>query len=143
MGWLRTIQSALDLGGLVLLALVVVVLSRRLTRPLGALAASADDMATGNLDATLPPVETRDEIGRLTRAFHHMRDSLKTYIRDLKETTAAKERLESELKVARRIQADMLPKPTAGGPDEGYELAATLVPARAVGGDLFDHFRDG
>ena len=45
--------------------------------------------------------------------------------------------------LARRIQADMLPKGTAGGADEGYELAATLVPARAVGGDLFNHFRDG
>ena len=142
-GWLRAVQAALSLGGLALLGLVVVLLTRRLTRPLGALAASADDMATGNLDAAVPPVETRDEIGTLTRAFHHMRDSLKTYIRDLKETTAAKERLESELEVARRIQADMLPKGTAGGEDEGYELAATLVPARAVGGDLFNHFRDG
>ncbi|MGD8895261.1 MAG: SpoIIE family protein phosphatase [Acidobacteriota bacterium] len=142
-GWVRTVQAGLSVGGLGLLALVVVVLTRRLTRPLGALARSADEMATGGLDAILPPVETRDEIGRLTRAFHDMRDSLKTYIRDLKETTAAKERLEGELKVARRIQADMLPKPTAGGPDEGYELAATLIPARAVGGDLFDHFRDG
>jgi sigma-B regulation protein RsbU (phosphoserine phosphatase) len=142
-GRLRAVQSALALGGLAVLALVVVLLSRRLTRPLGALAASADEMSTGDLDAGLPTVESRDEIGRLTAAFHHMRDSLKTYIRDLEETTAAKERLESELKVARRIQADMLPKGTAGGPDEGYELAATLVPARAVGGDLFNYFRDG
>lgn len=142
-GWLRTVQAGLSFGGLGLLILVIVLLTRRLTRPLGALAGSADDMATGNLDAALPAVETRDEIGRLTRAFHHMRDSLKTYIRDLKETTAAKERLESELKVARRIQADMLPRGIAGGPGEGYELAATLVPAREVGGDLFNYFRDG
>ncbi|MCG6926477.1 MAG: SpoIIE family protein phosphatase [Acidobacteria bacterium] len=142
-GRLRTVQAGLSLGGLALLALVVVVLARRLTWPLGALAASADDLATGNLDAALPAVEARDEIGRLALAFHHMRDSLKAYVRDLAETTAAKERLESELAVARRIQADMLPKGTAGGPDDGYELAATLVPARAVGGDLFNHFRDG
>ena len=69
-----------------------------------------------------------------------MRDSLKEYIRNLQETTAAKERLESEMKAARRIQADMLPSPTAGGASAGYELSAALVPARAVGGDLFDHF---
>jgi phosphoserine phosphatase RsbU/P len=142
-GRMRTIQALLALGGLALLALVVVVLSRRFTRPLAGLAASAGRIARGDLDAPLPPVESRDEVGALTRAFHGMRDSLKTYIRDLQETTAAKERLEGELKVARRIQADMLPKPTAGGPGEGFELGATLVPARAVGGDLFDHFRDG
>lgn len=142
-GWLRTVQGLLALGGLTLLALVVAVLSRRLTRPLGALAASAGRIARGDLDAPLPPVESRDEVGALARAFRDMRDSLKEYIRDLQETTAAKERLESELKVARRIQTDMLPKPVAGGHGEGFELGAALVPARAVGGDLFDHFRDG
>jgi len=140
--WLRTVQGLLALGGLLLLALVVVVLSRRLTRPLGALATSADQIARGDLDAPLPPVESRDEVGALAGAFHDMRDSLKEYIRNLQETTAAKERLEGELKVAKRIQADMLPKPVAGGRDEGFELGATLVPARAVGGDLFDHFLD-
>jgi sigma-B regulation protein RsbU (phosphoserine phosphatase) len=140
---LRVVQASLGAGGLALLTLVVVVLSRRLTRPISALAASADAIARGDLDAPLPPVESRDEVGALARAFHHMRDSLKEYIRNLKETTAAKERLEGELRVARRIQADMLPEPTAGGPGEGYEIGATLVPARQVGGDLFDHFRDG
>ena len=141
--WLRTVQGLLALGGLALLALVVVLLSRRLTRPLAGLAASAGVIARGDLDAPLPRAESRDEVGALTRAFHEMRDSLRDYIRDLREATAAKERLEGELRVARRIQADMLPAPTAGGPGEGYELGATLVPARAVGGDLFDHFRDG
>lgn len=140
---LRTVQALLGLTGLVLLALVVVVLSRRLTRPISALAASADAIARGDLDAPLPPVESRDEVGALARAFHRMRDSLKEYIRNLQETTAAKERLEGELRVARRIQAAMLPDAEAGGPAEGYELGATLVPARQVGGDLFDHFRDG
>jgi sigma-B regulation protein RsbU (phosphoserine phosphatase) len=141
-GRLRIVQGLLALGGLLLLVLVVVVLSRRLTRPLGALAASADQIARGDLDAELPPVESRDEVGALAGAFLHMRDALKEYIRNLQETTAAKERLESELKVARRIQSDMLPRPVAGGRDEGFELGATLVSARQVGGDLYDHFLD-
>jgi sigma-B regulation protein RsbU (phosphoserine phosphatase) len=140
---LRVVQGSLGLLGLGLLALVVTALARRLTRPISALAASADTIARGELDAPLPTVESRDEVGALARAFHHMRDSLKEYIRNLQETTAAKERLEGELRVARRIQAAMLPEPRAGGPGEGYEIGATLVPARQVGGDLFDHFRDG
>jgi sigma-B regulation protein RsbU (phosphoserine phosphatase) len=140
---LRVVQASLGAVGLVLLALVVVVLSHRLTRPLSGLAASADTIARGDLDAPLPPVESRDEVGALTEAFRHMRDALKEYIRNLQETTAAKERLEGEVRVARRIQAAMLPEPEAGGPGEGYEIGATLVPARQVGGDLFDHFRDG
>jgi phosphoserine phosphatase RsbU/P len=135
---LRLVQAGLVAAGLVALAGVIVPLSRRLTRPLKALSASAGQIATGNLDLELPPVTSQDEMGALTGSFHHMRDSLKTHIRNLKETTAAKERLESELKVARRIQMGMLPRDTAGG--KGFELTATLVPARAVGGDLYDHF---
>jgi sigma-B regulation protein RsbU (phosphoserine phosphatase) len=140
---LRTVQGLLALGGLALLVVVVVALSRRLTRPLAGLSESALAIARGDLDAPLPPVTSSDEVGTLARAFHVMRDSLKEYIRDLRETTAAKERLESELKVAKRIQIDMLPRPSAGGPGEGYDLEATLVPARTVGGDLFDHFQEG
>ena len=142
-GRLRVLQASLAGAGLALLALVVVVLSHRITRPLTAFARSARDIAGGDWDAPLPSVASRDEVGALAASFQHMRDSLKEYIRNLAETTAAKERLLGELKVARRIQSDMLPRPTAGGRGEGFELGATLVPARAVGGDLFDHFRDG
>ena len=142
-GRLRTLQASLAGAGIALLALVVVVLSHRITRPLTAFARSARDIAGGDLDAPLPSVASRDEVGALAASFQHMRESLKEYIRNLAETTAAKERLLGELKVARRIQSDMLPRPTAGGSGEGFELGATLIPARAVGGDLFDHFRDG
>lgn len=137
---LQRTQIGLAVTGLALLAVAIVVLSQRITRPIGALAASAGRLATGDLDGPLPQSASRDEIGALTTAFSHMRDSLKDYIRNLQETTAAKERLEGELEAARRIQADMLPPPTAGGGSSGYELSAALVPARAVGGDLFDHF---
>jgi sigma-B regulation protein RsbU (phosphoserine phosphatase) len=140
---LQRTQILMSASGLVLLGLAIVMLSRHITRPLNALAKSAGRLATGDLDATLPEAASRDEVGSLTTAFHHMRDSLKEHIRTLQETTAVKERLEGELKAARRIQADMLPSSAAGGGATGYELSATLVPARAVGGDLFDHFEHG
>ena len=69
-----------------------------------------------------------------------MQVSLKSYVATFRETTAAKERLEGEMRAARRIQADMLPPETGGGASAGYELAAVLEPARSVGGDLYDHF---
>jgi sigma-B regulation protein RsbU (phosphoserine phosphatase) len=127
--------------GLVCLVALVATLASRLTRPLGELSASAGEIATGNLDGALPAVRSRDEIGALTSAFHRMRDSLKTYIKDLEATTKAKERLESELQIARRIQVDMLPAANAGGrPGDGFELHAILEPARQIGGDLYEHF---
>jgi phosphoserine phosphatase RsbU/P len=127
-------------AGLVLLVALVAALSSRLTRPLGELSASAGEIATGNLDGALPAVRSEDEIGALTSAFHRMRDSLKTYILNLETTTKAKERLESELQIARRIQVDMLPAASAGGPEKGFELHAILEPARQIGGDLYEHF---
>lgn len=47
-----------------------------------------------------------------------------------------KERLEKELETARWIQQSILPRSLPRV--SGYDLGATLVPARAVGGDLFD-----
>ncbi len=47
-----------------------------------------------------------------------------------------KEKLERELQVARRIQQSMLPSALPEMP--GYSFGACMVPARAVGGDLFD-----
>src|SRR6185503_19087790 len=53
-------------------------------------------------------------------------------VRDLEAATRARQRVETELEVAHRIQMDMLP--TGGSQDpELYDLAARLVPARAVG----------
>ncbi len=55
----------------------------------------------------------------------------------LRETTAAKERLESELKIAQEIQMSFLPGHTLQ--KHQVTLFASLTPAREVGGDLY-HF---
>lgn len=138
---LAGVELAILTVGLLALVGIVGVLSARLTRPLRELSESAAQIATGDLDLELPQVSSADEVGALTGAFHHMRDSLKTYVHDLEVTTRAKQKLESELAIARKIQMDMLPPGLAGGKrGDGYEIAATLLPARDVGGDLYDYF---
>ena len=82
-------QAILLIVGLLLLVAVVIGLSRRMTKPIKALAGSAGRIATGDLDLELPTSQSEDEIGALTRAFGNMRDSLKTYIRNLKETSTS------------------------------------------------------
>lgn len=54
----------------------------------------------------------------------------------LEETTAAKERIESELRIARDIQMSMVPSQFPAC--ECLDLYATMTPARQVGGDLYD-----
>jgi sigma-B regulation protein RsbU (phosphoserine phosphatase) len=63
---------------------------------------------------------------------------------ELKKTTASKERIESELRIARSIQMGMVPKIFPPFPErEDVDLYATLIPAKEVGGDLYDFFIEG
>jgi len=55
----------------------------------------------------------------------------------LEETTTVKERIESELRIARDIQQSMLP--STFPKREGLEMFASMTPAREVGGDLYDY----
>lgn len=132
----------LSAAGLLLLILVVALVSRTITRPLSALAAAAGEMATGKLAVTVPGLHSGGEVGVLARSLDHMQNALDRHIRQLLETTAAKERIEGELNVAREIQMGLLPKIFPPFPDiPGLDLNALIAPAREVGGDLYDFYR--
>jgi serine phosphatase RsbU (regulator of sigma subunit) len=56
----------------------------------------------------------------------------------------ARERLESDLRIAREIQMSMLPQALpAAALKEQVALAAKMEPAREVGGDFYDYFMTG
>ena len=55
----------------------------------------------------------------------------------LEETTAAKERIESELRIARNIQQSIVPSEFPQ--HQGLDLYAYMQPAKEVGGDLYDY----
>lgn len=84
---------------------------------------------------------SRSEVGGLARAFRFMEDELRDKIAALIRTTREKERIESELSIARDIQNGLLPKIFPPFPDiPQIDLHAALHPARHVGGDLFDFY---
>src|SRR5258707_6014781 len=86
-------------------------------------------------------IRSKNEIGVLAASFNEMTRRLNDSIENLKETTAAKERIESELQIAHEIQMSMVPKIFPPFPDRNeFDIFATLVPAREVGGDLYDFF---
>ena len=58
--------------------------------------------------------------------------------RKLQHTMLDKERLDSELRIARDIQMEMLPSAFPERSD--LDVYGSLIPAREVGGDLFDYF---
>ncbi len=63
--------------------------------------------------------------------------NLLTAYDQLEETTAAKERIESDLRIARDIQRSMVPSTFPDRPD--MDLYAAMTPAKLVGGDLYGY----
>ncbi len=114
---------------------------RHLTKPLERFASSADEIAKGNFNTSLPDIKSKDEMKTLCDSFQSMQQSLVTYMDELKQTTASKERIESELRIARDIQMGMVPKNFPPYPERNdVDLYAKLIPAKEVGGDLYDFF---
>ena len=141
---LRTLNRVviwIGILGFGLLLAVITVLSTGVTRPIRTLAHQTNEIAHGNLELAVPPVTSRDEVGDLSKSFESMRVALKEYVANLAATTAAKERIESELKIAQTIQRSFLPKrfPPFPGKTE-FDIYAELHPAKEVGGDLYDFF---
>ncbi len=135
---LRWLVIGIGLLGLVLMFIVCFRVIRQTLRPLSNLAVQAGNIADGHFDTILPEDPRQDEIGTLSRSFAHMQTSLVTYIDELKRTTAQRERIESELQVARDIQMGMIPRVF---PDKGdIDLFGVMVPAKEVGGDLYDFY---
>lgn len=83
--------------------------------------------------------QRNDDIGHLAKALVEMQAKLSEYLENLERTTAAKERIESELRIARDIQMSLLHRIFPPFPDrEDVDLHALLEPAKEVGGDLYD-----
>ena len=129
---------------LILLGVLLVFLTCRRTikkasTPLIQLAESAQEIATGKFDTSLPTIKNKDELRLLRDSFDYMQSSLARYVDELKETTARNASIEHELSVARSIQMSMLPNTWPPFPErDDLDIFGSVAPAKAVGGDLFD-----
>ena len=80
---------------------------------------------------------SKNEVHDLAVSFHQLNESLARYIHNLQITTAEKNKIESELSIAREIQLNMLPKLETYHPS-GSRIHAYIEPATEVGGDFYD-----
>ncbi len=136
----RAVTISVFVGLLLLLLICIQIITREL-KPLRQLADQARIIAKGNFDETLPESRRVDEIGQLSQSFSDMQRSLAGYIEELKQTTAQKASIESELKVASDIQMSMVPRIFPAFPNRpDIDLYASMTPAKEVGGDLYDFF---
>ncbi|MBQ1708342.1 MAG: SpoIIE family protein phosphatase [Bacteroidales bacterium] len=142
-GYKRLQQAVLIivvLGLLLMLDLISRVIRNEL-EPLSELNRQAKTIAAGHFQEELVDEGRIDEIGQLNRSFAGMQHSLINYIDELKQTTAQKASIEHELKVASDIQMAMVPRKFPAFPErDDIDLFAAMVPAKEVGGDLYDYF---
>lgn len=145
---LRNRIGLLFLLGLAAALAVSWLLAARITGPLHQLSVFARRLPERDLTQTDPlptqiaqlPHRYHDEVGRLASAFIHMDEQLRDKIQHLLQEASRRERFESELLIARGIQVGLLP---AGLPQHAMtyiDLHATMIPAKEVGGDLYDYF---
>ena len=139
----NSVRAIVFVGLFLMLFFFIRVITSEL-QPLRRLAEEAETIASGQFDTQLPELQRIDEIGQLSQSFGNMQQSLVKYIEELKDTTIQKASIERDLSIASDIQMGMLPVkfPTKEDRDD-VQLYASLTPAKAVGGDLFDfYFRD-
>ena len=86
-------------------------------------------------------VKAGGELELLSDNVKSLADGVSSYITNLREVTAEKERIGTELSLATRIQADMLPNIYPAFPERPeFDIYATMTPAKEVGGDFYDFF---
>ena len=86
-------------------------------------------------------IHTGDELENLSLAMADMERELTDYESNLTQITAEKERIGTELSLATRIQASMLPHVFPPFPNrKEFDVYAMMNPAREVGGDFYDFF---
>jgi len=107
-------------------------LSRRITQAVNQLYEGTRRVIFGDFTHRIA-VRNRDQLGELAESFNQMTGNLERLLVVEKE----KERLQTELEIAREVQAQLYPKEAP--PRAGLQVTARCDPARMVSGDYYDY----
>jgi len=127
---------ALVLGGLVFILIVIVVISRSITKPLRGLTQAASRFALGDFDVTLPRIRSKDEIGRLNTSFIYMQETLASTLSDLREASANLQISNEKLEDYNRTLEQKVEARTAELKEKHKELDASFNELKAAQAQL-------
>ncbi len=140
----RSAQTALVLTLAVMTLALIAALytASRVVKPVELMTKRIRAMRGENLQFQMEKAyRTGDEIEELAEAFAKLSGKTVQYIAEVERVTAEKERIGTELELATRIQADMLPNIFPAFPERSeFDIYASMEPAREVGGDFYDFF---
>ena len=149
---IKSFALQLSLGILIATALIAYILTQRMKKnlvdPINEIAKAAETY-TADRKAGVTTTEhfgalnirTGDEVENLSLVMADMERDLAEYTENLMGITAEKERISTELSMATKIQAAMMPHifPPFPGRRE-IDIYASMDPAKEVGGDFYDFF---
>ncbi len=131
--------------GISFILIVLILFSKRITKPILKLSDFAKKLADSNFSEEVKlenSIKEKDlnthEIQSLASNIELMRTRLADYIENLKKEVSARELVESEVKIAAQIQQSFLPEKSFKFED--LELFSFMKAARQAGGDLYDFF---
>lgn len=129
--------SALLIITIFIVSVLYQILKRNINKPINTLTDIAQKISDGDLERTIY-LDKPSEIAKLANAFNKMKTDIKTHLTELAKISLEKDKIESELALAKTIQDSALPKDFPK--NEYFELVASMTPAREVGGDFYDFF---
>lgn len=134
---LGILLTVLLFSTLLIVSLLFWVLRRNINKPISKLTKIAQRISEGDLDETIQ-LDKPSELAQMAASFNKMKTDIKNHLLQLNKISREKEKIESELAIAKNIQASALPTDFPKG--EHFELVASMMPAREVGGDFYDFF---
>ena len=137
-------RSSMILLGLLTLVMITgaILLGKRIVKPLNTI---TNDIASLNEQKPVFEMKdtyrTGDEIEVLAESFASLSRKTMDYVEQVRQVTAEKERISTELHMAKQIQEGMLPSIFPAFPDRPeFDLFASMDAAKEVGGDFYDFF---
>ena len=89
----------------------------------------------------LEAINCGNEVELIADNMSEMVQEIGRYVEEITVNTTEKERLNTELELAARIQADMIPDKFPAFPDRSdFDVYASMTPAKEVGGDFYNFF---
>ena len=137
--YVEAITVVIALVFILVVMLLLGFVMRNITAPVRALEEAAHAASTGNFDVKMPDPGTNDELAAIPISFNRMMANLRDYVARLQTVTAEKQRVSSEMNIAREVQEAFLDRSRWPHP-ASMDVQAQCVEAREVGGDFYDFF---
>lgn len=142
--YLRSVGMTAVILSIIACFSVAVFLRRQFVKPVSIIIGEAARFSKENTVADqtlLKDISSIQEIQALGASVEKMEKDTLAYMQNLMQVTAERERIDTELSLANRIQANMLPNIFPAFPDRTeFDIYASMTPAKEVGGDFYDFF---